>query len=329
MNLKQKFINIKIFIYSMIKKNLFFIVFIIFILSTLLFSGCTNIGSNTNDVKRVGNGLEISFSTSLDKYEPNILHYTMTFYNSGKDKIVLSKDNFKLSVDRTNINSIFTKEELDNFYNNIFQNENSLVLLSGQTISRSGQLVINKDFLKNQNNLGFSIYLNVIYNYSSEIIQNVNLDLKDRTIKFYEKVSTAAPIKLTNIKLIPISSQNGDYKLYFYFNSYLVPNSKNEIDINFGEFKLGNENILKNCKIFTKTNDNIFSEKIEDLSKNNFVVSNSNFDGFTVICDAHFNNPKDIFDTQIYGKLKYIDKINIENKIIFPDLKSFKYTELN
>jgi len=305
------------------------IIFLIFLGIILIFSGCSGnngsfLGSNNDKTGAVeeditGDGLSISFSVDDNEILSKKIIYEFSISNSGKDIVEVSRKNINLiTIQKMNDGTaIFTEDSLNNFYNKIFSDGDLNLVQNQEKSGIGGILEIKPEYFNNINNEKVDYVLSMNYDYKTHFSNNVKLDLKANSgnkFQILDKLSQAAPVKITNIEL-ENGPSNDEYVLVFNIedkNSFLS-DEKSIVKFNNIELNFRSQN-LNNCKYYIKENG--FNKEI---SFENFVLNNKNKE-LVLKCLVNLQENKDeSINTMISGQLTYNYKFEIERTTNFPN----------
>jgi hypothetical protein len=312
-----------VFLLKDLRLNFFFMsIFLLFFLSGCSVVGNNSIYSSGGDINRDGKGLEINFNIDSKDIQKGLLYYDLSIKNSGDKKIVLTKnDNFYLGVDKTNIEDIIPRTEIDNFYRNIFLDSETIELYSGFNFDNiRGTIKVNKDYVLDPTNSDFKIILGINYPYKTDIFQNVEFDLKNDKIIPKDKIGQSSPLELERFELELLDVSNNNYLIKFFFSmkSVFNFNQKSEIQLNDLKLKIGSKE-LENCVLFKNIDGKIAENEMSDISN---LKLNENLRSFEVDCQYFFEEGTEKLNTEVSGEINFKHKILILNDVKLPDLEN-------
>lgn len=295
------------------------ILIVIFLTLFLLLAGCSGTSSSktgTNTQVTSGYGLEVDFNID-DKYiKQRKLIYELNLKNTGLKPVKLSSSNIDLyTIQSEGQNSYFTSESLANFEEKVLGNQGQLELFNDQTRDAAGTLILTDNFdFKDYQTLEYM--LEIKYDY--ETLFNNNLEFKEESGMFelnkLDKVSQAAPLQISDIKLVPGISNN-EYILEYTFDDRGVGSalSKDETAVQISELNImfGSEDITSNCRGLQKESD----KKDQELSLNELKVNRNT--NLVVECKITIEN-EDTFTTKTSGNFKYVYEINKKGSFSIP-----------
>ncbi len=278
-------------------------IFLLIIL-LLIFSGCetvsiSNIFKSSSTEDTTGCGLDVSLNFKTENVDIGRILYEINIKNTGFDKIILTRSNFRLyTLEKLDGQDVITQESIEDFYKSMFEDNQVLELYQNDYYKKSGLLRVKEEFLKNPN---FSVVTIILEsNYDSHTQMSSNMELLNSygifSIKSGSNPKQASEIQLNKITLIPTSSDK-DYIL---------------------KLKLENTGCLKT------TDDKISIGKFDvEFSKNPISCTyNEGTDIFfpqdeisiELECPIVIDS-KDDFSTQIKADFNYVYKFKLKKEI--------------
>lgn len=296
----------------------------------LFFAGCS-LSSQSGDYTKIqnednsGNGLEVNFDIDDSRSTFKILRYDLTFYNSGKENVKLSKDNIKIiaSPIRSDGGNQFTSESINTLYSNIFQSSSELILVQNQPeLTIGGILEINDDYFKNdlKQDDNFDINLNINYDYKTSFSNNLKLELDQKNVlKSINSLSQAAPIQISKIEIHQIGIDS--YEIGFWIQDYgKRPNTGNAVNLENFQFTFSKDENLQNCNYWEKESGSLINKG--PISSG--VKMQSRTEKILISCPIDLSNfdKNAPFTTSIRGSFDYNYKFTIKKKVSLPKDKS-------
>ncbi|MDA3855904.1 MAG: hypothetical protein PF569_06580 [Candidatus Woesearchaeota archaeon] len=292
-----------------------------FLTIILVLSGCSGSNSGktgTDDQVTSGYGLEVDFKIDDRYIKQRKLIYELNFRNSGLKPVKLSPSNVDLyTIQSEGQNSYFSSESLNSFEEKVFGNQGELELYNDQERDAAGTLLFADNFdFKDYTKLDY--LLEVKYDY--ETLFNNNLEFIEEFGMFklnkLDKVSQAAPLQISDIKLVP-GIENNEYILEYYFEdrgkSSSLAEDETTVEIRELTILFGSEDITSNCIGLQKEE----SKRDKELSINELKVSRNS--DLVVECRITIEN-EDTFTTKTSGNFEYEYKIKKIGSISIPKI---------
>ncbi len=295
----------------------------------LLFSGCNSlIGSSQtgSDIKidNTGIGLEVDFNIDDSRIENRILDVDLTLKNSGKEAVILKKDqnSFSIRTQTSNKNgeSLFDKSSIDKYLNVIFKGKDTITLYQNQEIIIPSfpLLLDSKEFLTMPENE--IILLNIKYNYKTEFSNNVNVDLSSKNLlKVTDSISQAAPVQLDDIelKMVDLDKYEIGFSIidkgpYFSTNQRFV--YLDNINLGFSDYNIN----FNSCTLWEKRNTGFQKATI-----NSKVTLSSLISEILITCPVDLSRNSKEFSTEVKGSFEYIYSLTFEEKINLPNNREY------
>ncbi len=283
------------------------------------FSGCTvldKLGVKSTNEDNSGNGLVISFSTDTKRLGNAELQYTITFSNTGKEKVLINRENLKLrTIEKDSSGEdIFTTDSIEDFYSRIFR-DGEFELYQNQQREFEGTLKIKEEFYDNPNKEEINFFIEYIYDYQTDFDNNLEINI-DKTELKHDQISQAAPIQITAIAI----GYTGD----FYTIDYTIAN-KGPTDlskfkrIDFEQVELNfRSNQFSDCKAYYKKGDYNYPLNINELHLS------EDYETIEVSCKADMSgfDSFEWFTTKTFGTITYKYPLFIEGSIKLPEIRN-------
>ncbi len=295
-------------------------ILVIFVLLIMVFSGCSKLGGSASsgsdkEVDKSGYGLEVDFDfdTKLVKDSKKLI-YNIKLKNTGLKPVVLTRENFKLTtIEKNNNNNYyFSEQSLNNFYEKVFSQQPQLILINDQEKIVEGTILIDDSFYSVATNTNLEYLLEITYDYETIFANNLELNEEYGLFKLnnLDKVSQAAPVQISDIKLIPGESEK-QYILEYTFEDRgkgYFAGDKTEIEINEINLKFGTKTITNDCTGIYKKGDN----KIDEADMSSLKIKND--EQLFVRCDLQIDDTRS-FTTKTSGDFSYEYKVKLGSKI--------------
>ncbi len=306
---------------------------ILFVLILIFFSGCalkfpgSGSGAGTGGNKNVdtsGKGLEVNFKLDDEWISTKRLDYTITLKNTGLNPVEIGRENVKLStIEQDNLESVFTSESLDAFYNSIVTDNGKLILHHDEKREDiRGSLYIKDSVFEDLTKEQINYVLEFNYDYETEFSNNLEFDLSKVSImRVLDTVSQAAPVNIVDIEVTPY--QGNEYILKYTFRDNgpsmgykkrTVKISKNEMDFVFRQKKLS----TSSCKILTRKNDGYV-----EMDGSNIIL-NDEYREVILGCVINLQDieKSEVMTTATAGTFKYDYVLDIQDTIRLPETRS-------
>lgn len=293
---------------------------IVLLFLLLILGGCSNFslgGSSNTDYPsedNTGVGLEIDFSLDDEWISQKRLDYTLIIKNSGKENIILNKENFKFrTIDKINGKYVLTEESINEFYNSIFQSEGNLNLYQNQEFGPiRGSFFIDEVYYSELTHESLTYELEAKYDYTTEFVNNLEFDLTSKNvIKLLDSLSQAAPIKVNNIDVVPQTKDSVFFDFKIKDGGPLSFSSERNIKVDSWNFYLGT-NELNDCNVYSENSG------FKSLISTENIRLNKDISEVVFSCKVQLGNFKSGDKTKVGGKLSYNYGIKISDKINLP-----------
>jgi hypothetical protein len=290
-------------------------------LFSLLFGGCgailggsdTPVGPNQNN--DIGDGLQVDISNfdSSNLANTRSIFFTLSFENSNIEPIEITRDNIEIltSPSDSSISSgtLFSQESIENLYNDIFIDQNSLFVSNTNPFQRQVSLEIHeKHTSRDSSFLNSPVTFIMQIQYGEEFEYNSNVDINFETNSISSSLlSKKGPFDINSFEIIRATSGT---KLEFEITSQLASGSKVQftpIQITLGSNTLECDYFYPQEEYQTKTPDvidssrskisvicNIPSSVVERYryDSTTFTFSAKNDYNHQIVLSERFNMPK-------------------------------------
>lgn len=310
------------------------LIFGVFLVILLLFSGCGSTGggifggsSSDPEEDRTGNGLEVDLSVDTKWLKQDRkLKYEVVVENTGKKEIKLSESNFVIDS-KTPSSGIFKEGGLGEFYTILFNSGSEVILYQNQKTSAVGFLELTDEFV-DTNFDEASLSLTVNFPYETEFSNNVlikNNNQGDDILRTVESLEQAAPIKVTDVGIEKVGS---NHRIIFRIeNNYMYPTEHNNNGVTIKTAKFWfrqSSSALTSCgnyRDISESGDKYY-DKIDKMifTKDDTVLY--------YICSISLDdfNLNDVITTQVGGKLEYDFNLYLEESFSVPNIEK-KFTD--
>lgn len=262
-----------------------------------------------------GNGLKMNFRTDDEWVSLREVSYELEFFNDGSETITLRAQDFSLSTIRRlqDGSALFYDFSVDDFYNNIFGDDNTLQLLPGQRTEFVGILELKESVYDDLNLEDFTYILTLSYNTRTEFSTGAEFDKTQRELST-DSLRMGAPVKVTRIDMRP--RNNDFFDILFYARDVGTGDTTDtsRVAIDYFDFAMGSSPLTCDPyyedggrKIGLDGSDTAITKEISEL------IFSCSFD--TSVYDDGITN------TIITGELEYTYSLTTSGTVRLPDVR--------